>query len=292
MKSRNVLFLLLAAVPMLMMVSCKKEAANSSTVKFKLTDAPGAYDAVNIDIRGIEVYSEGQGWVTFNSNLGVVNLLDYMNGHTTLLAEGNIEAGTVSAAHLIIGTNNSVVIDGVSYPLQSSAALQAGLSVNLNNQLQAGETYEWTIDFDAAQSIQASSQGSYTLIPTLHLIVDANSMINANGSGNTGTGSGSVTIGGIVVGGGSSTVVNGSTSGSISGSINTTIGLAMVYATDASGHTTSTMTSITGGFTLQAVQQGTYNISIDPVLPLLSTHTISNVQVSAGQTTSLGLISM
>jgi hypothetical protein len=289
MKSRTVVFLLLAAAPMLMMVSCKKESANSSNVKFKLTDAPGAYDQVNIDIRGIEVYSQGQGWVTFNSNLGVVNILDYTNGQTTLLAEGQLNAGTITAAHLIIGDNNSVVIDGISHHLESSAALQAGLSVNLNNQLQAGQSYEWTIDFDAAQSIAANTSGSYTLSPTLHVVVDGSSTVNMSGTGST---SGGVNIGGIIVGGGSSTVVNGSTAGSISGSIATTIGLSMVYATDASGHVTSTMTNLAGGFTLSAVQSGSYNISIDPVLPLLSTHTISNVQVTAGQTTNLGLVSM
>lgn len=296
MKSRNVLMLLLAAAPILMMVSCKKESANTSTVKFKLTDAPGAYDAVNIDIKGVEVYSEGKGWVKFNSNLGVVNLLDYMNGQTTLLAEGQIEAGKVTAAHLIIGDNNSVVIDGITHQLQSSAALQAGLSVTLNNNLQAGESYEWTIDFDAAQSIEANtSNTAFTLNPTLHLIVDAASSISAGGSGN-GSGSGSVTggvtIGGVLVGGGNSTVVNGGTTGSISGSVNTTVGLAMVYATNAQGQTTSTMTGLNGGFTFSAVQSGAYSISIDPILPLLSTKTISNVQVSAGQTTSLGLVSM
>ncbi len=296
MKSRNVLILLLAVTPMLMMVSCKKESANASTVKFKLTDAPGAYDAVNIEIKGIEVYSEGQGWVTFNSDLGVVNLLDYMNGQTTLLAQGELKAGTVTAAHLIIGTNNSVVIDGVTHQLQSSAALQAGLSVNLNNNLQAGQTYEWTIDFDAAQSIQANSTNTaFTLAPTLHLIVDGASSVSINGSGNgsgSGSTSGGIMIGGVLVGGGSSTVVNSNTTGSISGSLNTTVGLAMIYATNSQGQTTSTMTSLTGGFTLSAVQSGAYNISIDPVLPLLSTKTISNVQVAAGQTTSLGLVSM
>lgn len=318
MKRAKILIMLLTAVSMLMVVSCNKEKTNASNLRFKLTDAPGAYDAVNIDIQGVKVFSTTQGWVTFQSDLGVVNILDYMNGQTTLLAQGTIDAGTITAAQLVIGNNNSVVIGGITYQLSSPASLQSGLSLNLNNSLQAGGTYEWTIDFDAAQSIAISAAGSYVLTPTLHLIVDGASLASASASGNTSAG-GSINIGGstsgsttggttggvniggstggsggvTIGGGGGSTVVNGDLAGSISGSLNTTVGLAMVYAADASGHiVSSTMTNLSGNFTLQAVHSGAYTITIDPVLPLLSSHVMSNVQVAAGATTNLGLVTM
>src|SRR6476661_7424035 len=112
MKRAKILILMLVAAPMLMMVGCNKEKANTSTMRFKLTDAPGAYDAVNIDIQGVKVFSTTQGWVTFSSSLGVVNILDYTNGQTTLITEGTIDAGTITQAQLILGSNNSVVVGG------------------------------------------------------------------------------------------------------------------------------------------------------------------------------------
>jgi len=299
MKKSKFFIVLLAAVPMLMMVSCKKDSANTSTVRFKLTDAPGAYEAVNVDIQGIEVHSEADGWVTFNSNLGVDNLLDYMNGKTTLLAEGEITAGKITEARLILGSENSVVVDGITYELNTPSALQSGLKINLSNQVQAGGEYEWTIDFDAAQSIVTSASGSFMLKPVLRLIVDGNSMVATEAGGTINTGGGTTTGGGTVGGtisgtvdAATSTVVNGDFTGTVTGSINSLIGLATVTATDAQGHVTSTMTSITGQFTLQAMESGSYSITIDPVAPLVSTKVISNVSVAAGQNVSLGLISL
>lgn len=274
------MFLMISvAVPMMVLVGCKKKEAESSSVKFMLTDAPGEYDAVNVDIQAIEVHSETEGWVTFNSNLGVVNLLDYMNGQTTLITEGEIKAGKITQARLVLGSNNSVVVDGVTYQLSTPSAMQAGLHVNLNNQLQAGEDYSFTIDFDAAQSIVATGSGSFTLKPTLRLIAAGSTFINSNG-------------GGSVVIDGSGTVVNSDVTGTISGSVSTTTGLAIVYAEDAEGHVTSTMTGLSGNFMLQAMQSGSYTVTIDPILPIINSKVMSNVNVSAGQTTTLGLVTL
>jgi hypothetical protein len=279
MRRINMFLMISVAVPMMVLVGCKKKEAESSAVRFMLTDAPGEYDAVNVDIQAIEVHSETEGWVTFSSNLGVVNLLDYMNGQTTLITEGEIKAGKITQARLVLGSNNSVVVNGVTYQLSTPSAMQAGLHVNLNNQLQAGEDYSFTIDFDAAQSIVATGSGSFTLKPTLRLIAAGSTFINGSG-------------GGSVVIDGSGTVVNSDVTGTISGSVSTTTGLAIVYAEDAEGHVTSTMTGLTGNFMLQAMQSGSYTVTIDPILPIINSKVMSNVNVSAGQTTTLGLVTL
>ncbi|MCW5908054.1 MAG: DUF4382 domain-containing protein [Chitinophagales bacterium] len=302
MKKVKMFIVLLAAMPMLMMVSCKKENANTSSVRFKLTDAPGAFEAVNVDIKGVEIHSETEGWVKFNSTLGVVNLLDYMNGKTTFITEGEIAAGKVTQARLILGSENSVVIDGITYELKTPSAMQSGLKINLNNQLQAGGTYEWTIDFDAAQSIVTSATGSFILKPVLRLIVDGSSLAAAGGSTTIDAGTGGTVNGGVTVGGGSNgsieietgtgAVVNGDVTGKITGSVNSLIGLAIVTATDAQGKVTSTMTDLSGKFTLQAITEGQYKLTVDPVAALLSTKTITGINVAAGKTTDIGLVSL
>ncbi len=309
----KMVIMVLVGLPMLMTVGCKKEMPNSSNVRFNLTDAPGDYEAVIVDIKGVEVNTETQGWVTIQSDLGKVNLLDYMNGKTTLLAEGQIAAGKITQVRLILGSENSIIADGKTFMLQTPSAMQNGLKLNVNNTLQAGSNYEWTIDFDAAQSVVATGAGSFILKPSLRLIVDAKSTIDAAVDGNSSTG-GNIDVGvntgggieagtGINVGGGTSVNTGGSANtsgnvvvkneaGNIVGKVSLTGGLAVAYATDAAGKVTSTLTAVDGSFKFQSLAQGNYNLKIEPLLPLFSVKTLSNIKVAAEQTTDVGTIMM
>jgi hypothetical protein len=64
--------------------SCKKDNDNkqgTARVNFHLTDGPGPYDAVYVDIRQVEVHSDVSGWVTLTPvHPGIYNLLDFSNG--------------------------------------------------------------------------------------------------------------------------------------------------------------------------------------------------------------------
>ena len=286
---------MMAVVPLLI-TGCKKDMKNqASNVQFKLTDAPAEFDALNIDVKGVMAHTQAGGWVTLQSQLGVINILNYANGNATLIAEGSFPAGTLDQVKLVLGTNNSVVVNGTSYAL-TSAAVQSGLNINLNNQLQAGGNYSWTIDFDAAQSVAASSAGSFQFNPVIRLIVDPISgAANISGSGSTtgnGIGSGGITIGGSGSGTGSGTVTVSGLTGNITGSIGS-VGLASVCATGSNGTSVCSMTSVTGNFSLQALSAGSYSLTITPMVSLTGgAHTISNVAVNVGQTTSLGLVTM
>lgn len=278
----------------LLAASCNKKASDqTSKVAFKITDAPAQFDALYIDVQGVEVHTQGGAWVTYSSNLGVINILDYVNGNATVIAEGEISAdATIDQIRLVLGSQNSVVVNGASYSLNNSASLQQQLTINTSNQLQAGGSYEWTIDFDAAQSVVATGNGQFTLTPTLRLIVDPvtfTGTIAANGTGTVNIGGG--TGGGTGTGSGSAsgTITVTGLTGNITGGIGTTMGLASVCISNGT-NTFCTMTNATGQFNFQAVATGTYTMQIDPVLPLLATQTVANVNVAANQTTSLGLI--
>lgn len=291
----------LALVSVATLVGCKKDGStNGTNVKMMLTDAPGDFDAVYIDVEAIRVHTDAQGWVTYNSNLGVINILDYTNGEATLLANVNLEANAhVNQIRLVLGSDNSVVVDGQTFALSTPSALQSGLKINLDHTFSGGGDFTWTLDFDAAQSIVVQGNGSYQLKPVVRLIVDNETAIAINGNGG---GSGSVDIdldgdGTIDIDSDEETavIINGSVTGNISGSINDIGGLAIVTATSTSGGasaTVSTVTNLNGNFQLSAMHTGTYTITIDPLIPLLQTHTMQNVTVTAGQTTSLGLVAL
>ncbi len=287
MKPIKIFFAVLAALP-LFLVGCKEKAQKDAAhVTFKLTDAPTNFDALYIDVKGIEAHTQASGWVMMNSSVGSINILQYVNGQSTVIAEGDIPAGHIDQVRLLLGSNNSIVVNGQSQPISLAGSGAAGLTLNLDNQVQAGNNYSWTIDFDAAQSVVAAGSASFQLQPTLRLIVDAGSSGSVNGGG-SGSVNGGIAIGGSGSGSGSVTV-NGDLGGSIAGSLGAA-GMASVCVSGSDGQSICTITDLSGNFHIQAVAAGSYTVQIDPVVPLLSTKVISNVNVTAGQTTNLGLV--
>ena len=308
MKNVKVLVMLLALVSMLM-VGCKKEGKSGTTsnVKFNLTDAPGNFDSLMINVQAIQVHTTAGGWVTLASSLGTINILSYVNGNAALAAEGQIAAGSIDQIRLVLGSNNSVAVNGHSFSLSaaSSAALQSALTINVSGQLQGGSNYVFTVDFDAAQSVTLVGGSSYQLNPVIRLIVDQTTTAGTGGSGgglltiggsdssSINIGSGGITVTGSGTGSGSVTI-SGNGTGNISGSISP-VGVASVCITASNGSTFCTMTSLTGQFSMQALGAGTYTVTIKPVVSILSNasaHVISNVSITAGQTTNLGVVAM
>jgi Domain of unknown function (DUF4382) len=234
-------------------IACKESSPNTSkTLNIRLTDAPAAYTAVNIDVQGVEIVGNDDKTVMMNTNNKVYNLLNFTNGKDTLLATANIEATSVKQIRLILGPNNTIVVGGISYPLSTPSAEQSGLKLQVNQTLEAGITNSVTIDFDANKSIVEQGNGVYKLKPVLRTIVTA-------------------------------------TSGSIRGKIAPAGTLAVVTATSASSETFSTQVNISGDFLLVGIPAGTYSITVTPVLPLLPS-TQANVVVTTGVVTNMATV--
>jgi hypothetical protein len=164
--------------------SCKKSnstasAAASAHLQVMLTDGPANYDEVNIDVEKVEVNvssdtGTSSGWQTLNLlRPGVYNLLKFSNGIDTVLAAADLPAGTLSQMRLVLGDNNSVVIDSQSYPLKTPSAQQSGLKFNIHSTLTAGIVYRLWIDFDANRSIVTTGSGAYILKPVIRTYSEA-----------------------------------------------------------------------------------------------------------------------
>ena len=117
--------------------SCSKDNNTSGNYAYKvrMTDAPGPYDAVNVDIRSVEVTGANGNTVTLNTQAGIYNLLDFSNGADTLVATSMLSDSSVKQIRLILGPNNTVVVGGVSYPLSTPSAEQSGLKLQVNQTL-------------------------------------------------------------------------------------------------------------------------------------------------------------
>ena len=175
-KLHFVYVLLFLAVISLGIASCQKNnSETTSTLQIRLTDGPGDYEEVNVDIKDVKVKFNNDtlsndGWVDLNVNAGVYDLLRLQNGIDTVLALGNNipRNAILREIRIYLGTNNTVKVNGQVYPLVLNSGDQPKLKIKVAKKIQA--TFESVvIDFDAGLSIKQEGNGTYRLIPVIKL---------------------------------------------------------------------------------------------------------------------------
>lgn len=228
----------------------------TAKLEVRLTDAPGDYEEVNIDIQSVEINNgEGNsGWTTLDVESGVYNILELTNGLDTLLASTELPAGRISQIRLILGDNNSVKVNGVTKPLSTPSAQQSGLKLNLQAELSEGITYTITLDFDAARSIVRRGNGSYSLKPVIRALEKA-------------------------------------TSGSIKGTVTPLEASPAVFAISGTDTVATAYTDEAGKFMLRSIPAGTYTVSFDPKTGYVPQQKES-VTVTLGTITDLGAVTI
>jgi len=167
MKTKSILFGIIAVI-CAVIFSCKKESG-SAPIQILLTDKPADYDSVNVHIVGMQVQisKDTQAWISINVKDSIYNLLDFQNGITTLIAQDTVPTGVLHEVRFILGDDNTVVVNGTSYPLETPSAEESGLKVKIGKAL--NETLNiFTLDFDALLSVQEEN-GAYKLHPVIRL---------------------------------------------------------------------------------------------------------------------------
>ena len=233
-------------------ISCMKDDAGNEdkvSITFRLTDAPADYDKVYIDLVGLQVIVDDK-IIDMDVETGVYNLLDFVNGKDTVIADQEIPSGKLSQIRLILGDNNSLIIDQSSYDLTTPSAQQSGLKLNVHNDLVQGIAYEYTIDFDAAKSIVETGNGKYILKPVLRVFTNA-------------------------------------VSGAIQGVVFPAKAKPEIYAISAQLDSVSTFADTTSGnFMFKGLAAGNYKLSFLPQSPYAEA-TLQNISVTTGMVTKL-----
>lgn len=153
------------------MWGCKKSSADGYMM-VKMTDAPGDYLHVYVDIQKVEVhYANGNNWQTLTmGSQHVFDLLTLQNNVTAVLAQNTqVPAGKVSQMRLILGANNSVVLssDSSTHPLTVPSAYQSGVKINVDATIPSNQTVTITLDYDADKSINKNGNGEYIMNPVI-----------------------------------------------------------------------------------------------------------------------------
>ena len=150
------------------LLACNKDDDKFSTLSIRLTDAPGPYDSVFVEILNVEVHTDVNGWEVLATQQGIYNLLELQNNVDTILVQSQqIPAGKISQIRLILGTRNRVVVSGVSHPLSISSQDETGLKLNIHHVLQPNTPYLLVMDFDAMESVHETGNNTYKLKPVV-----------------------------------------------------------------------------------------------------------------------------
>lgn len=240
-------------------VSCSDDNADdqdtengTARMAIRLTDAPGDYDAVFVDVESVVVkYNDNEDETFFTDvNAGIYDLLELTAGVNVLLVDEDIPAGSISQIRLILGSENTIVVDGETFPLATPSAEQSGLKVQVNETLEDGIFYEFILDFDVDKSILQTGNGQYKLKP----------VIRANTT---------------------------AASGAIAGSV-LPIGVQTLVTAENGTEEISTFTDETGAYVLSGVPAGTYTVTFQADASLeLPDIVIEGVTVNVGGVTTL-----
>lgn len=284
----NKLFLGLASFVFafaLFLSACTKNDVNASrgNVSIFLTDGPGEFDSVFIDITKVEVKvdndslhkhqddhgkddddrddhekrKDGYGeWVDINFKPAIIDILSLRNGVETKLGEKNIAAGIVRKIRITLGSQNRVVVGGKSNTLELKNETNNLLYVKLSSkhrQRSADSSTKVWVDFDIARSIEEKG-GKYYLRPVLRPFCNDNY-------------------------------------GEVEGKVLPLAAKAVVRITNGAGFDGVALPNREGEFKLRGLESGTYTVTVEGIAPYLK-ETISNVVVTKGKDTELGTITL
>lgn len=241
--------------------ACNKHETGSAKLEVRLTDAPGDYAEVNVDVRSVQIHaSDGageEGWVTLpHINPGVYNLLDFANGRDTLLASASLPSGRISQIRLVLGDQNSLRLKGQTQrlPLTTPSGQSSGLKVKIDSDLREDVTYVVLLDFDAARSVVKRGNGDYNLKPVIRTLTEA-------------------------------------VAGGIKGTVTPAAAKPGIYVISASQDTIGGFANDNGSFLIKGVPAGTYTVKFYTEDPSKTT-ALSEVTVPKDQILDLGSVSI
>jgi len=252
------------AIGMLAFAGCSIDSTpGMGTLEVKLHDAPADFDEVNIFIERVEVNNttnEEEGWQVISEPNQQYNLLELTNGVFEVIGETELEEGFYPQIRLILSRdNNNVVVDGEVHDLFIPSGAQTGVKLNVDAEIEEGFTYTLLLDFDALRSVHKTGQS-----PVLDYILKP--VIRAT---------------------------NEAVTGNIGGVVNPIEARAAVFAIAGEDTLSSTYANEESGeFLLVGLEDGTYDVSVEPREDGFGSEYLEDVEVTVGETTDLETIEL
>jgi hypothetical protein len=289
MKTKNILSFaaIMAFVFSIVATSCNRSTsavtpAGQQALSLYLTDGPGLFDSVLVDIQSIKVLVDTSAntrvhdslnwdrrgadehikdtsliWEDLGIKAGVYDLLQLRNGADSLIASKGIVKGSIRLIKITVGTNNSVVKNAVHYPVSIAPGAPNYVLIPTRgdeyDEFLPNQSRLW-LDFDVARSIIQSRNGVFYLRPVFHFFTKK-------------------------------------TTASVVGQITPQKDAQAVVTIFNTTDTAYALPNPNGHFAVQGLKDGTYTVFINSTRPYLDS-TINNVVVAAPNQTNLGVITL
>ena len=278
---KNVLLIAIFMIALLGFQSCSTEndkVITTSRLQLKLVDSPGDYQEVNVEIVDVLYnYSENEeGWISITPEGFtpiITDLTKLIAGNDLLLSDVIIPSGMLKQVRLVLGDNNTLVIEGeqegenVTTHLDTPSAQQSGLKLKLNTELEPGYSYTFILDWDVQKSIvKAGNSGKYNLKPVIRVNTEVNSG-SINGK----------IIGEIL-------------EDDINGSVPLKEIIVNIYTTDGV-YVTQSLTNENGDFIIRGLDAGNYKINIEDN-NYINYESVDTITVNVGEVTYAGIIEL
>jgi hypothetical protein len=210
----------------------------------------------------VEVNREGvsDAWVTLNEPQQEYHLLTLANGATTVIGSAELEAGTYPQIRLILSNDgHSLEVDGDIHEMFIPSGAQTGIKLNINAEIEEDIEYVLLLDFDASRSVVKAGQNDqkpYILEPVIKATEKA-------------------------------------ITGNIEGTVNPAEAEPVVYAISNSDTLASTIADTSDGyFKLIGLEEGTYDVSVNPRNDSYSEKTVTGKDVTVEETNDIGTVDL
>jgi hypothetical protein len=270
-------------------ISCSKNSslettgiASTQSVSLLLTDGPGLFDKVYLDIKDVKVLLDttshtekhdscdfdrmgdrdhhqpdsGFVWQDLNVKTGVYDILSLRNGIDTVLASGTIKAGSIRVIRIDLGTRNSLVKDSVTYPLNLLPNAPSYIIIKLkgNEFERTGTANRLWLDFDVQRSIVQIRAGQFYLSPFI-------------------------------------TAFLATQSGTITGMVQPSASLPAIVSVFSATDTLYAITNRDGFFKVRGLKDGTYSVYVNPS-NIYKPTLLTNKTIKNASTENVGTITL
>jgi hypothetical protein len=145
------------------------------TLKIYLTDAPGDYNEVNINISRIEGHiavedEEGYWEILKEWSDGLPVDLTKLEDVSILLASLELAPNKYTQLRIFLGSDASLLVEGEELQsLEIPSSANTGIKLNHPFDIEEGKITKLTIDFDAEKSVIKTGNGKYKMKPVIHV---------------------------------------------------------------------------------------------------------------------------
>lgn len=235
--------------------ACKKDDFEGE-MEIAMTDSPGNYASLKVELTKVEIEGPDNAWITLNDEARIYTVTDLTNGTTATIAnQASLSAGAYSKVRLTIGSRSSIRASLGGPELNFASITRTSVEIPVNVEVSAEARTRILLDFNVGESV-GEVLGAFNLDPTLTWIQNENT--------------------------------------GVSGSLEASAKAYLEFSRDSGSQSYSCYSDDNGRFKVIGMASGTYTATISPRdgQGFASATTVTNVTVQDGNITALGTIDL